>query len=62
MNRHSETGSNALHVAVERHHENIVKMLIESGYPLNITKQDGVTALIISCHKEIDEDVKNISR
>lgn len=49
LNKHKETGSNALHVAIERKHPDIVRMLIESGFPLENTKKDGVTALITSC-------------
>ncbi len=37
-------------------------MLIESGFPLNTTKSDGVTALIISCRREIEDENKNISK
>lgn len=35
LNKHSVTKSNALHVAVERNHPHIVRMLIKSGFPID---------------------------
>ena len=49
LNRHKVTESNALHIATEKEHSNVVKLLIDSGFPINQTKQGGFTALIISC-------------
>ena len=56
LNRHKITQSNALHIATEKEHANIVKLLIDSGFPINETKQGGFTALIISCMYEYNEN------
>ena len=56
LNRHKITQSNALHIATEKEHANIVKLLIDSGFPINETKQGGFTALIISCMCKFTED------
>ena len=45
-NKHTKT--NALHLAIERKHYNIAKMLIESKFPLNDRKDGGLTALILA--------------
>ena len=47
LNRNTVTKSNALHVAVERQFPSIVKLLVESNFPLNETKH-GFTALALS--------------
>lgn len=47
---------------MERQHFRIVSMLIDSGYPLDKTKNDGITALIISCRNEIKDENKNIAK
>jgi ankyrin repeat protein len=49
LNKHKLTNSNALHVAVERNHIHIVRMLTSSGYPLNNAKIDRLTPLILAC-------------
>ena len=56
LNRHKITQSNALHIATEKEHANVVKLLIDSGFPINETKQGGFTALIISCMCKFNED------
>ena len=45
-----------MHVATEREHASVVKLLIDSGFPINETKQGGFTALIISCACKITDD------
>ena len=47
--KHSVTKSNALHVAIERKHYDLAKMLINSGFPINEEKQGGITALDLAC-------------
>lgn len=47
-NKHNTTGTNALHVAVQRRHWHIVRMLAESGYDMNRLAKGGLSALIIA--------------
>jgi ankyrin repeat protein len=48
-----KTGANALHIAVSKNYVNVVRMLIESEYPLDTPKFNGKTALgIASCKKD----------
>ena len=39
LGKHKDTESNALHVAMERKHYNIVQMLVQSNYPLDEMKK-----------------------
>ena len=39
LGKHKDTESNALHVAMERKHYNIVQMLVQSNYPLDDMKK-----------------------
>lgn len=48
MSRSQKTASNALHVAIQRQHYGIVKLLMDSGYPLNHSMSGGLTALIMA--------------
>lgn len=48
LNKHNKTETNALHVAMQRKHYNIAKMLAQSHYPLDINMRGGLTALIIA--------------
>ena len=50
LNCSKGTKSNALHVAVQRKHYEIAKMLVKSGYPLNKLMQGGISALIVCSH------------
>ena len=43
-------GSNALHIAVKRNHLTTVQAIIETGYPLDNTKDNGLTALAIAAY------------
>ena len=61
LNRHKQTHSNALHVAVERNHTHIVRMLTTSGYPLNDAKIDRLTPLILSCQYEFKDELRDES-
>jgi len=58
LNTHKETKSNALHVAIERKHYDVAIMLIQSKFPLENEKLDGLTPLIISSR---DNDAFNVS-
>jgi ankyrin repeat protein len=46
------TGSNALHVAVQKNFLNVVKMLLHSKFPLEETRFDGLNALCIAASKK----------
>ena len=48
MSRSKKTNSNALHVAIQRQHYDIAKLLMDSGYPLNHSMSGGLTALIMA--------------
>lgn len=48
MSTSDKTHSNALHVAVQRQHYEIAKILMESGYPLNHSMSGGLTGLIMA--------------
>lgn len=48
MCSHKYTQTNALHVAAQREHWALVKMLAESSYPLDINMKGGLTALLIA--------------
>jgi ankyrin repeat protein len=61
LNQHKESKSNALHIAVEKNNPKMVRQLIDSGFPLDIPKERGVTALIASCNREIQDEEENIS-
>ena len=54
LSSHKDTGDNALHIAVELKHHNIVCMLVDSEYPLDICCQGGITALMIGA-RYVDE-------
>lgn len=47
-NHHNVTKSNALHVAVQRNHYYIARMLAESNYEMNHLMQGNLSALIIA--------------
>ena len=49
LNFNNQTGNNALHIAVSKNYINIVKMLIQSKFPLDIPIRDGITALGLAC-------------
>lgn len=58
LNEHKTTKANALHVAVQRNHLSIVKLLVQSNFPLDCRRHGDLTALIIgaqfgSSHLEI---------
>ena len=57
LTKHKDTRANALHVAVERKHHRVVDMLVNSGFPLDLKMQGGLTALIIGTH--IKDDLKD---
>jgi ankyrin repeat protein len=48
FNKHSDTNSNGLHVAIERKHYEVATMLISSKYPLEEKKKGGLTPLLLS--------------
>ena len=48
FNKHKETQSNGLHVAIERKHYEVANMLISSRYPLEELKKGGLTPLLLS--------------
>lgn len=52
LNCTKATQSNALHVAVQRKHYEIAKMLVKSGYPLNNLMKGGISALIVCAHDQ----------
>jgi ankyrin repeat protein len=58
FNKHSETNSNGLHVAIERKHYEVAIMLISSKYPLEETKKGGLTPLLLSAR---DRDAYYVS-
>lgn len=58
LSKHKETGASALHVAVERKHHRVVDMLVDSGYPLDLKRQGGLTALIIGSRFKDDVGVR----
>ena len=60
LNVHQKTLRNALHVAVDRNNINIVKMLIESDFPLNKTMLGNATALIMSCLQKETDDITRL--
>ena len=47
LNKHNDSLSNALHVAVQRKHLSVASMLIDSGFPLDEVNSLGHTALIL---------------
>ena len=49
MNRHKKTLNNVLHTACDRQYPHIVQQLVDSGYPLNVKKSEGLTALVSAC-------------
>jgi ankyrin repeat protein len=58
FNKHSETNSNGLHVAIERKHYEVANRLISSKYPLEETKKGGLTPLLLSAR---DRDAYYVS-
>lgn len=54
---HSITGTNVLHLAIEKRYKEMVIGLIEQGFDLNVRKKGGVTALMIACRNKISEDL-----
>lgn len=47
----NQNGSNALHIAVKKENINVVQVLLDIKYPLNYTKNNGVTALGVAAYK-----------
>ena len=47
----NQNGSNALHIAVKKENIPIVQALLDIHYPLDYTKNNGITALGIAAHK-----------
>ena len=47
----NQNGSNALHIAVKQGNIKVVQALIDMKYPLNYTKNNGVTAVGIAAFK-----------
>jgi ankyrin repeat protein len=58
FNKHTETNSNGLHVAIERKHYEVANMLISSKYPLEEKKKGGLTPLLLSAR---DKDAYSVS-
>ena len=50
FNKSRKTKMNALHVALQRKHYKVAKMLIKSGFPLDELMEGGITALILCAH------------
>jgi len=57
LNKHSKTSTNALHVAMQRKHYLVAKLLAQSHFPLDLNMRGGLTALIIAAH---DPDSFNV--
>jgi ankyrin repeat protein len=47
----NHNGSNVLHIAVKKNNEKVVQQLIKMKFPLNITKNNGITAAGIAAFK-----------
>jgi len=47
----NQNGSNALHIAVKKENIKVVQVLLDIKYPLNYTKNNGVTALGVAAYK-----------
>jgi ankyrin repeat/protein kinase domain-containing protein 1 len=47
----NQNGSNALHIAVKKENLKVVQALIDMKFPLNYTKNNGVTAIGIAAFK-----------
>lgn len=60
LNTHKYTQTNALHVAIERKHWEVARMLIDSKYPLDERKNGGLTPLIL-CARNNDKEANQIS-
>ena len=58
FNKHKETNSNGLHVAIERKHYEVAINLIASKYPLEEKKKGGLTPLLLSSR---DKDAYSVS-
>jgi ankyrin repeat protein len=58
FNKHKETNSNGLHVAIERKHYEVANMLISSKFPLEDKKNGGLTPLLLSAR---DKDAYSVS-
>lgn len=58
FNKHRETNSNGLHVAIERRHYEVANMLISSKFPLEEKKNGGLTPLLLSAR---DKDAYSVS-
>lgn len=50
LNKSKSTNSNALHIAIQRKHYEVAKLLIKSGYPVNELMQGDISALICSAN------------
>jgi ankyrin repeat protein len=48
----NQVGSNALHIAVKRKNLEVIEELIAMEFPLDIPKDNGVTALGIAIHSK----------
>ncbi len=49
MNR-NQNGSNALHIAVKKENIKVIETLLDLHYPLDYTKNNGVTSVGIACY------------
>lgn len=47
----NQNGSNALHIAVKKNNIEVIKVLLGIKYPLDETKNNGVTAIGIAAFK-----------
>lgn len=47
----NQNGSNALHIAVKKENIKVVQALIDIKYPLDYTKNNGVTAIGIAAYR-----------
>ena len=54
---HKATGTNVLHLAVEKRYRSILSHLIECSFDLDIRKTGGVTALMIACRNKESENL-----
>ena len=54
---HKATGTNVLHLAVEKRYRAILSHLIECEFDLDIRKTGGVTALMIACRNKESESL-----
>jgi len=58
INKKSENDETALIVAIDKNHQNIIKMLIDAGADVTIPRRDGQTPLIRAAKKGLSKIVK----